>query len=160
MGYTHYYLENYSDAIQAFLKADNARKKGDNFIATVANVMIAFNFALMRSFESVLDYKKDAENYYALAKDHVTLKQYQKLQCLVDLINAIANQEFKKAQYMLQSYHALEPVKHSFDQGLHLIDLKNVRKIKKYNIESQEILKKLKKDDSEEEPLILEENEP
>lgn len=160
IGYTHYYLDNYSDAIQAFLKAETAHKVGDFNIATLSNLMIAFNFALLRLFESCLDYKKDAEKYFETAKNHISMRQIEKLQLFLDFINSIANQQFDKAQSTLLSYHALDPVKHPFDQGLHLIDQKNIRKVKRFYIESQEILSELRNQESEDEPSILNNKEP
>ncbi len=155
-GFTHYYLGNYSDSIQAFLKAESAHKRGDFYTGTIANIMIAFNFALLRVFKSCLDYKNDAEKIFESAKDQISLHQTQELQFLMDFINALANQNFDKAQTALQSYHALDPVKHTVDQNFHLIDLKNIRQVKKFYIESQEILAELKRQNpSEEEPQIL-----
>ncbi|MFX1294409.1 MAG: HEAT repeat domain-containing protein [Promethearchaeota archaeon] len=157
IGYTHYYLENYSDSIEAFLKAENARKVGDNYIATIANSMIAFNFALLRLFKSCSDYKNDALKYFEAAKDHISLRQSQKLQYLISFIDAVANQSFKKAQRAIHSYHELEPVKNQFDQQLHLINLKNLRKVKKFYLESQEILTELENNETEEDPPVYDE---
>ena len=157
LGYTHYYLGDYSDSIQAFLKAETAHKRDDYYTATIATIMIAFNFALLRTFDSSFDYKKDAEKYYTLAKDRVSIHQSQKLQFLMDFISAIATHDFETAQSALQSYHEVLSVSHPFDQKLQLINLENVRKVKKYYEEAQEILEDLKKNNSDEEPPVLNE---
>jgi len=155
IGYTHYYLENYSDAIQAFLKCESAGKKGDYVTTAVANIMIAFIFALVRSFKSCLDYKNDAVEYFELAKDHISDQEVHRLQLLLKFIEAIASQEFQKAETSLKAYQALDPVKHPYDRKLQLIDLFNIKKVEKYYKESQEIMTELKRDDTESEPQIL-----
>ncbi len=157
IGYTYYYLDNYSDSIQAFLKADNARKKGDYYTATIANIMIAFNFALLRLFKSCMDYAKDARKYFEVAKDQIPMHQLQKLQFHLDFIEAVAALDFDSAENILQSYHALDPVKHPFEQNLQRMDLINVKKVKKFYQESQEILSELEKEESADEPPVLRE---
>lgn len=157
IGYTHYYLEDYSDAIQAFLKAETAYKREDYYTATIANIMVAFNFALLRTFKSSLDYKKDAEKYFELAKDRVSTHKIQKIQFLMDFINAIATHDFTKAQNTLLSYHALDPVKHPFERKLQILDLNNVKKVNKFYLETQKILEEMKKNGSNQEPSLLKE---
>ncbi len=157
IGFTHYYLDNYSDAIQAFLKCENAWKKGDYFSTAIASIMIAFIFALVRSFKSCIDYKDDAVQHFELAKDHISELEAHKLKILIEFIEAIATQDFSKAESSLKAYQALDPVKHPYDRKLQLIELFNVKKVEKYYKESQEILAELNKEDSKEEPGILDE---
>ena len=145
IGYTHYYLENYSDAIQAFLKAESAHKLEDYYTATLATLMIAFNFALLRLFDSCLDYKNDAEKYFEQAKVRSSEMQVKKLQAFMDFIKGIADQNFKNAQSNLISYQTLDPFKNLFDRNLNVIDIKNAKKVEKFFEESQQIRAELEK---------------
>lgn len=145
IGYTHYYLENYSDAIQAFLKAEGAYKIEDYYTSTLATLMIAFNFALLRLFKSCVDYKNDAEKYFEKAKMRSSETQVKKLQTFMDFIQGIANQNFKNAQTNLISYQSLDPIKNLFDRNLNVIDIKNAKKVERSFEESQQILAELEK---------------
>ena len=145
IGFTHYYLENYSDAIQAFLKAESAHKIEDYYTATLATLMIAFNFALLRTFQSSIDYMNDAVKHLEAAKTRCSEIQLKKLQFLLDFIKGIATQNFKNAQTNLISYQSLDPPRNLFDRNLNVIDLKNSKKVEQFYAESQQILAKLEK---------------
>ncbi len=155
LGYTHFYLGNFSDSIQAFLKAESAQKREDFYTATLATIMIAFNFALLRTFSSSLDYMHDVERYYSQTKDRLSTHKTQKLNYLLDFTRGLASRDFDQAESALQAYHEFIAAKHPFEQKVRLIDLNNVRKVKKFYQETQEILEDLKKDENEDEPEII-----
>lgn len=157
IGHTHYYLGNYSDSIQAYLKAETAHKRDDYYTATIASIMIAFNFALLRTFNSCLDYMKDAEKYYEIAEDRISLRKFQELQTLMDFIKALCNHDFESAESTLKFYQNFVPARHPLERKFQLIDLKNVRKVKKFYLETREFLEDLKKDEFGEEPETLNE---
>ncbi len=156
LGYTYYYLGNYSDSIKAFLRAETAHKREDYYTATIVNIMIAFNFALLRTFNSCLDYVKDAEKYYELSKERISTLKSEELHFLIDFINALCKQEFEIAESTLRSYHEFAPARHPTERKFQLIELKNIKKVKKFYLETKEFLEDLKKDEfKDKEPPML-----
>ncbi|TFG04889.1 MAG: hypothetical protein EU536_03590 [Promethearchaeota archaeon] len=155
LGYTHYYLGNYAESIQAFLKAESAYKREDYYTAAIADVMIAFNFALLRTFNSCIDYKIDAEKYYEMVRDRVPIKQFQQLQLLIDFINGIAAREFAEAETSIRTYYSLLEVKHPLEEKYQLITLENIQKVHRFYQETQEILETIKKDGIDDEPQVI-----
>ena len=137
------------------MKAESAYKKEEYYIATIATIMIAFNFALLRTFNSSLDYTQDAKKYFLQAKEGLSTFKTQTIHFLFEFINALANHNFEIAQSALKSHQEYISTRHPFEQRTHLIDLKNVRKVKKYYHETQQILAELKKDRNEDEPQII-----
>ena len=114
----------------------------------------------LRTFNSSIDYAKDAVKYYELAKDRISSRKAQKLSFLIDFINALTTQNFDTAQSTLHAYHELISTAHTIEQNFQLIDLKNVRRVKKFYAETQQILASLKKEIPEDEPETLSGKKP
>ncbi|MHA1266437.1 MAG: HEAT repeat domain-containing protein [Candidatus Helarchaeota archaeon] len=154
IGYTHYYLGNYSDSIKAFLKAETAYKREDYYTAAVASLMIAFNFALLRTFNSCLDYKTDTDKYFSLGQNRISLTKFRRLQFLVDFLNALCNGKFEEAQITLKTYHDLLGVQHPLDLKYQAIDIENLRKVQRFYLEQQTLQKTLNIDQDPEPPIL------